>query len=164
MFACADLKQRHALGFSTRNADVGHAATDHLALIRHQHDLIVIFDGEGIGHFAGFFGHFHGRNPHAATTCAAVFIGGGPFAKALIRNGQDKLFLGLHGGKAFRGQAQVIGIGQFLPCPLGLFDAVGFPLFHSKVTAFQKGKRNHTVRIRQTHAPHAAGIAAFEDA
>ena len=115
VFACADFKQSDALGFPTCNADIGHAAADHLALIGHQHDLVVVFDGEGIGHFSGFFGHFHGCNAHAAPPCAAVFIGGGPFAKALIGHGQDKFFLGLHGGKAFGGQTQVIGICQFLP-------------------------------------------------
>ena len=69
------------------------AGADELAAVRHQHDLVVVFDGEGSHQLAVAVVDDHRGDAFAATAGEPVLVGRRSLAVALIRHSEYELFL-----------------------------------------------------------------------
>src|SRR5690242_13450604 len=74
MLVLRGVEHDDALGRATSDADSLHRATDELALIGHQHDLIGVFDRERYDQLAVPVVDRHGDDPFAAASGGTVLI------------------------------------------------------------------------------------------
>ena len=97
LLAVAQLEDDHALGAAAGDADIVDRATDHLAAIGDQHELIVMLDREGRRDAAVLRRGLDVDDARAAAAGDAVFVSRTTLSVALFRRGQNELLGGLQG-------------------------------------------------------------------
>src|SRR5690606_17361087 len=107
--ALVDAEEGHALRLATDKADIGHRHADDLPARGDQHDIVRILYVIGADDFPVLGGELHVPDPAAAAAGGAVFIGGGAFAEALGRDGEQEILLRGQFVEAFVRQHDVAG-------------------------------------------------------
>src|SRR5215213_4191632 len=91
MLVVADSEDRDALRVASHDANVADRGADHLALVGDQHQLLALMSGEGGDDAAVTLRRVDVGNSLAAAIGAAILIGRGTLAVAVLRNRQDEL-------------------------------------------------------------------------
>src|SRR5580658_6283361 len=93
MLVLGGVEHDHALGRTAGDPDALYRATDQLALVGHQHDLIGLFHREGGDQLAVAVIDRHRDDAFAAAAGGAVLEGRGALAVAVDGHRQHHLFL-----------------------------------------------------------------------
>src|SRR5690606_34617908 len=161
----------HPLRAARHYADrlvAAHRQADGLAAIADQHDLVFLSHREAGNEVAVALVHRHGDDALTATPGDPVLVARGPLAVAVLRDGQDELLGGAHGGIAFLAEFACNHIGFIGAVVLAFALAANRPAHLEIRRTFLGGgvgvvdhcHRDDLVTLGQRNSAHAHGITA----
>ena len=158
MLGRVDAEDHHALRIAPGDADRTDGGADHLALVGGEHDLLARLDREARHHAPIARPGVDVGDALAAAIGAAIFIGAGALAKAVLGNGEDELLAFGHFGDPIVGQG---ALGALALAP-GRAAQISLALFRRGACATQDGHGDDFVAAQQPHSAYAGRAARLE--